>query len=118
MKKLKLYEELLDFRYSGEWIYFKINPVDSYTKLRIAIEKTGYSKLFYKTTERFNEDEEYNPIHTGPIYLVFNPKNEIPGRSQSEIKLDTKFIKKYKKLEYGGEIDVYDHEVEAEKYNL
>jgi len=48
MKYLKIYEDV-NFRYSGEWIYFKINPVDSYIKLKIAIKKTGYANLFYKT---------------------------------------------------------------------
>jgi len=119
MKYIKTYEKSkeFDFSYLGKWVYFKINTDKLLDKLIIAVEKTGYSNLFYKTYE-LPEEDEYNPNH-GTFYLLFNPANEIPGRSQCSIEIYEKdFIGKYEELTYKGEISVSDYEIAAKKYNL
>lgn len=120
MKYLKKFEENREynFRFSGKWIYFKINSEGSLAKLKMAIEKTGYAELYYKSYELDDDEEEYNPAKK-TFYLAFNPTNEYPGRSQTELYLEeSEFVDKYEELEYGGEITIPDHEVEAKKFNI
>lgn len=116
MRYLKKYD---NFRYRGEWIYFKLFVDNNIEKYRLAIEKTGYADLFYKCYYLSTEDNIKNFVET-IIYMVFNPKNDIPGRCQCEfyIEDDKYLLDNYNNLIYGGEIHVSDEEIAAKKYNI
>jgi len=117
MKYLTQYEKY-DFRKKGTWIYFKLIVDKSFEKLKIAIEKTGYSDLFYKSFDNLDEELSSTMEFIDFIYLVFNPTGD-SGRIPCNLYLsDEEFISKYENIEYKGEITVEDHEIDAKKYNL
>ena len=48
IKKYEIRQEKYHSRNDGDWVYFKIICNKSNEKLKIGIEKTGYSDLFYE----------------------------------------------------------------------
>ena len=111
MKYIKTYEE--EYKSNGDWIYFKIIFNKSSEKLKIGIEKTGYSDLFYKS---------YDVIDSGTkldfIWLLFNINDDFKYSRCDMFTELSEFIDIFTNLEYKGEIHVEDYEVDSIKYNL